>query len=398
MEKKKDYAIKSKRERKAIPESPFLLFQFFNWLLKRVPYTLAVVVPNTIWAIFAAIFGFFLVLARADFETTGTEKVFLYTLSSLVGIAALLILLEFGFLRFFGIKRWEGKEVRLINDKILNGRVQPDLSNQTLLEVYTALDKIHDLFLRRNIEYTNGVVIASALIEGLVSGQLKNVPSILIGGFIAVTVSFICTVPLYELLFSPIRRECKMLLNERKIPFKEKTFLSLRIKSVFFIILTFLALGIFLILIPSLEPMHIGFFILTLFITTVLSILVFDSIYKAFIEIEESAKDLRGGKRTSFLSGGLDKEIIDLSQNLNLAASAIHEFQKKLEIQVEARTKELEELSQSLDRKVKQRTKELQERVNQLERFQRLTVGREIRMGELKKEIEKLKKELEEKK
>jgi len=129
-------------------------------LLRRLPYTLAVVVPNTIWAIFAAIFGFFLVLARADFETTGTGRIFLYSLSSLVGIAALLILLEFGFLRFFGIKRWEGKEIRLINDKILNGRVQPDLSNQTLLEVYTALDKIHDLFLRRNIEYTNGVVIS----------------------------------------------------------------------------------------------------------------------------------------------------------------------------------------------------------------------------------------------
>jgi hypothetical protein len=41
-----------------------------------------------------------------------------------------------------------------------------------------------------------------------------------------------------------------------------------------------------------------------------------------------------------------------------------------------------------------QRTKEL-ERLAELERFQKLTVGRELRMIELKKEIEELRKETE---
>lgn len=375
-----------------------MFFKLFNWLLKRVPYTLAVVIPNTFWAIFAAIFGFFLVLARADFEVTGTGNIFLYSLSLLVVIATSLVFLEFGFLRFFGIKRWEKKEVRVINDSILNGHVRPNLSNQTVLEVYAALEKIYKLFLKRNVQYTNGVVIISALIEALTSGQLKNVPIILIGGFIAVAISFICTVPLYELLFSPLRRECKMLLDEKGIPFEENPFLSLKIKSTFFIILTFLALGILLMLIPSLDLIYIGFFILTIFITGVLSTLVFESIYKALIEIEESSKNLREGKKTSFLSGSLDKEIIRLSKNLDLAATEIYGFQKRLETRVKARTKQLEELSQSLDQKVKQRTKELQERVDALERFRKLTVGREIKMAELKKEIEKVKKELGEKK
>ena len=375
-----------------------MFFKLFNWLLKRVPYTLAVVIPNTFWAVFAAIFGFFLVLARADFEATGTGNIFLYSLSLLVVIATSLVFLEFGFLRFFGIKRWERKEVRVINDSILNGHLRPDLSNQTLSEVYAALEKIYKLFLKRNVQYTNGVVIISALIETLASDQLKNVPIILIGGFIAVAISFICTVPLYELLFSPLRRECKILLDEKGIAFEENPFLSLKIKSTFFIILTFLALGILLMLIPSLNLIYIGFFILTIFITGVLSTLVFESIYKALIEIEESTKDLREGKKTSFLSGSLDKEIIRLSKNLDLAATAIYDFQKTLETRVKARTKQLEELSQSLDQKVKQRTKELQERVDALERFRKLTVDREIKMVELKKEIEKVKKELQEKK
>jgi len=45
-----------------------------------------------------------------------------------------------------------------------------------------------------------------------------------------------------------------------------------------------------------------------------------------------------------------------------------------------------------LEEQVKERTKELQEKVEELERFHRLAVGRELKMIELKKEIEKLKK------
>ena len=40
---------------------------------------------------------------------------------------------------------------------------------------------------------------------------------------------------------------------------------------------------------------------------------------------------------------------------------------------------------------VEERTKELEEKVKELERFQGLMVGREIKMIGLKKEIEKLK-------
>lgn len=52
---------------------------------------------------------------------------------------------------------------------------------------------------------------------------------------------------------------------------------------------------------------------------------------------------------------------------------------------------ELKELQESLEKKVKQRTKELQERIDELERFRKLTEGRELRMVELKEEIERLK-------
>jgi len=67
---------------------------------------------------------------------------------------------------------------------------------------------------------------------------------------------------------------------------------------------------------------------------------------------------------------------------------------KSLEIKVAVRTKELKELAVALDQRVKERTKDLQEKMKELEKFNRLAVGRELKMIELKKEIERLKEEL----
>jgi len=77
--------------------------------------------------------------------------------------------------------------------------------------------------------------------------------------------------------------------------------------------------------------------------------------------------------------------------------SELEEERTSLQIKVKARTSELEELTKSLDEKVKGRTKELQLRIEELEKFHNLTIGRELKMVELKQEIDKLKNEVEEK-
>lgn len=56
---------------------------------------------------------------------------------------------------------------------------------------------------------------------------------------------------------------------------------------------------------------------------------------------------------------------------------------------------ESKKLQEELEQRVQERTKELQERIEELEKFHRLTVGRELRMIELKTEIKGLKEELE---
>lgn len=57
---------------------------------------------------------------------------------------------------------------------------------------------------------------------------------------------------------------------------------------------------------------------------------------------------------------------------------------------------EIKKSREKLEEKVKERTKELQGKIDELERFRRLTVGRELTMIELKKEVEKLEQELKE--
>ena len=100
--------------------------------------------------------------------------------------------------------------------------------------------------------------------------------------------------------------------------------------------------------------------------------------------------DIRTGDEIEQLA----KEFNRMAERLGQSKAALEESKAVLEIKVAARTKELKELAESLEEQVKGRTKELQEKMKELERFNRLAVGRELKMIELKKEIAKLQKEL----
>ncbi|MEA2092841.1 MAG: hypothetical protein U9P61_02630 [Patescibacteria group bacterium] len=85
------------------------------------------------------------------------------------------------------------------------------------------------------------------------------------------------------------------------------------------------------------------------------------------------------------------------------AQDEVEKSRRSLEEKVKLKTKELNELNEGLEKEVEKRTskieeqkKELKKKVDYLERFGKITVGREVKMKDLKEEIEVLKREKEE--
>jgi hypothetical protein len=90
--------------------------------------------------------------------------------------------------------------------------------------------------------------------------------------------------------------------------------------------------------------------------------------------------------------------ISSFSENLRVKRRELAEIQEKkeqesiaFEEKVKERTKELEVMAKSLEEEVNQRAQELEKKFKELEKTNKLMIGREIKMIELKKEIEELK-------
>ena len=84
----------------------------------------------------------------------------------------------------------------------------------------------------------------------------------------------------------------------------------------------------------------------------------------------------------------------DLNSELTDLYTKVKKSEFSLEEKIKDRTKELEDIKATLEMRIHEKTSELQGRLNDLEKFRRLTVGRELRMVELKEEIENLKNRL----
>ncbi|MFA6376730.1 MAG: hypothetical protein WCX69_05000, partial [Candidatus Paceibacterota bacterium] len=88
----------------------------------------------------------------------------------------------------------------------------------------------------------------------------------------------------------------------------------------------------------------------------------------------------------------LEQKVAKRTKELEAAKLNLEEANSTLEIRVQARTRELKELNRTLEQKVIARTNDLETKIKDLEAFQRITVSRELKMIELKQEIERLQK------
>jgi len=123
-----------------------------------------------------------------------------------------------------------------------------------------------------------------------------------------------------------------------------------------------------------------------------------NSLYKFFVEREKIRKILKEIIKTSKIKR---EEVVLVRKDgkkipVSLSVSARREEKGELIGCFVGITdiSELKELQLSLEERVRQRTEELQERIDELEKFRKLTEGREIKMAGLKEENKKLREKI----
>lgn len=187
-------------------------------------------------------------------------------------------------------------------------------------------------------------------------------------------------------------QKTKLIVHPLKIEIKEKPwslFLGVSLKSVEAAKIKTIFIGLLVLLISIVFVAFISFYFSR-------------GVTQPLEQLREGAEILGKGNLKYRVKIKTGDEIEELGNTLNQMAedlrryhSALEESKTVLEIKVKARTIELEEFAKTLEEKVRERTKELQDRLRELEKFHQLTIGRELKMVELKKEIKRLEKELE---
>ncbi len=342
-------------------------------IFSKFPYAVRIALSASSWAVLCAAFGYFLILSRADFETTGTRTLFIFSFPLYVMIAALFLTIEYGGLRFLGIRE-KRREIRVLNDNIKDDHLLPNLSTETIKEIFYSLTERPMDGPKQGLKYGGTVIFLSLLTEWLASGMTTNLLIILTSGlislFLLITFMFFF---IHKYTF-PVLMECRWILLRRNERIKEPQFRfsSLKTKFNLFLLMPIIVVLVILSFIISVDLNIVILSLLGLGMAVMISRVLSFSIYQAFSGVKNFAQELPTGKRTIFSTGSLDAEIIDLSEALNKAAEEVYTSKEK----------------------VKKSERELKKKVEELEKWYNITVGRELRMIELKQEIKKLKEEL----
>ena len=347
-----------------------------DYFLKRfpnIPYSVVMVLYCAAWALFCAGFAYFLILSQADFEATGTRTVFIFSFLFYLVVAELFTLAEHGALVRIGIKV-SARKFQVLNENIKGGHISSDISTKALKEMFYSLSTRPIDGAKIGFTHSGLVILFSIITECLVSqGMVVNLSVIFFSGVIVILMLTVFIFFFIQYFVSFALKECRQLLKQRGEEVKEPQYRFNRLGTKLNFSLT---IPIFTVLITSLAfriDLNVLIFVLISLVMTVsISKILSSSVYQAFSEVKNFAKELPKGKQILFSTGSMNSEIITLSTNLNKAALEVYTAKKKAE----------------------RSNKELEKRADELEKWYQSTVNREMEMVKLKKEINVLKAKL----
>jgi hypothetical protein len=330
----------------------------------KVPYTLKLLFPIIGWSILCGAFAYVLILAIARFDYPVARRAFEITSPVFFLLFCLLAML-----RYSGLGFWAGEDSRLINKNIAEKGIVSGLTVAEIKETFEALRFICRGTLINVLASGLSVMVLVVLTEWINMASAFDLIITAVGGLIALFFSSAFATFFCQQAMFPAVKDCRRALFERGEKVEEKDLSGIGFKFYFLFLLPFFTVSIVLI---ASFPMKFNVIILSLIgltMTFIIDRVLFVYLSNSLVEMERFADELPKGEKAVFATGSLDKELVSLAKNLNDASEEIHSSQQELEKSQE----------------------EMRKRVDELEKFFELTVNREIKMVELKKELGKLK-------
>ncbi len=331
-------------------------------MINRFPFTFRVILPVVGWGFLCSFFAYVLIMTTAGFNDKQGYFFSLFVFVLLIIIALVTVILS-------GTSFLSSHEAKSLNENIVGREVRQDLKLEQAKETFYSL--VHFC---RNI-FTSiiwGGLLLSVIITVVMNIwqkiDLQSSLIILSGGVIAtVLLAVFSSFFSEQVTFLPIKA-CRKKIAEEEGIVPDINFDSIGSKFYFLFLFPILTTIIVLVCVFPFSPNIALLSVIGIVMVLIIDRVLFVYISKSFFEADGFIKGVANGERNIFTTGSVDKEFVNLIDNLNQASKELEESRKESE-----RTK-----------------KQMENRVDELEKFFDLTVNREIKMVDLKKEIKRL--------
>ena len=324
----------------------------FDALSQKVCFTFAVSCYSVLGAA-AAIPAAVLIWVTIPYESAFRFYTDVILCTTLIIIAAIVHFFLYGLGRLWG-KKWELKDLCLLNDCVKGSEVSSDVPTPTLIVISSLLERLPRKNFTTAMVLSMPVVLIGTGLNYFLSGNSLNALYFLRGGVVAWITYIIFTYIITDLTTSFARRNTRLILADRDAWGGIQHSSTIVIKFAFIIIILVASMiithGISTsTVIQSTAKAVIFFSALNLVVGVSMCILVFVSILITLKEIEATANQLGNEQRASFISGSIDREFVNTATGLYCATRKIIKYRD-----------ELQSLNVNLEQKVRERTEQIE--------------------------------------